>query len=411
MFKIEMYYKSNKIKFIDFEKIMLSDSLDYDEDYKTIITIPYTKSNEVLFLPPFDNFTIKINDKDYTFIIIPNGIQKNDKTIRISCKPKLLNDLEVVLKNNINKTNYNPIDAVKEILTDLSIPYNSYSFTNNYYFFDSINLYCDIVFIKSNSLDVKLVDFIREVFKILAIKLCFNLESNEIYIYNPLENPNNSEFISNIVENRYIRNATLKESELKDFYNSFNIALLYNGKSVAKMTYQYLYEVNFFEGTDYFNEDDIEITFPMAKLKRDISLDGVFYSQNNNPNGGTMTGKSEVYNSDLSSDVLNSGLWSQKYYGTINEFKVDFAKSSYSFCRITGDKLISGNKVGLKPALDLGSLIVKKFYRKLNLIEFEYSKKVPFIASQKVIFGGKKYVIASQELRSNKKNYIKLLEV
>ncbi|HOV15556.1 MAG TPA: hypothetical protein PK771_14810, partial [Spirochaetota bacterium] len=75
------------------------------------------------------------------------------------------------------------------------------------------------------------------------------------------------------------------------------------------------------------------------------------------------------------------------------------------------DALILGSKVGLKPCFDLGGLIINKFSKKLKIIEFEYSKKLPFLASQKVIFEGKRYVVVNQELRSNKKNYIKILEV
>ncbi len=411
MFNIEIYYKDNKINFVDFDRFLLSDSLDNDENHQITLTIPYNKSNDILFQPPFEFLEVKINDKNYYFVIKQGGIQKSDKTIKISCKPKLLNDLNIVLSKNINKTNYNPILAVKEIFDSFLISYNNYSFEKNIKFFDSLNLFADVVFIKTNSVDVRLFDFVNEVFKIFAVKLCFDIEGGELYIYNPLESIAESEFLNGIIENRYIKSSSIKETELKDFYNSFNIAVLFNGKTTARFTVQYLYECAFFEGTDYFNEDDIETDFPIVKLKRDIILNGVTYLQNDNQSGGVMTGKSQVYNSDLSSDVVNSGLWSQKYYDTTNEFKVDFAKDSYSFCRISGDVLVDDKAVGIKPTLDLGGLILSKFYKKLNLLEFEYSKKLLFIAGERILFNNKKYILASQELKSNRKNLIKLLEV
>ena len=189
---MDITYRGETIPIIDFEKFILSSALEDNNDFEMKLTIPYTKSNEILFRIPYEDLTVDFDDVDYTFKILSDGITYDETKIYIRCIHSIAEKLNAYMSATYNVADYNPITAVMELLDDYNIDYNNYAFQKAKTFFSGINETMDVVFIYEPGNKMRLRDFLQEILKRLACVLVIDYKNNEVTLHNFIDTPVNS---------------------------------------------------------------------------------------------------------------------------------------------------------------------------------------------------------------------------
>lgn len=250
------------IPIIDFDKFILSSDLQDNNDFEMKLTIPYTKSNEILFRLPYEDVIIDFDDIDYTFKIISDGITYDETNIYIRCVHAISEKLNAYMTATYNVADYNPITAVMELLDDYNIDYNNYAFQKAKTFFTGINETMDIVFISEPGNKMRLCDFLTEILKRLACVLVIDYKNNEVTIHNFIDTPVNS---TNEVLNVGVGSGLVGHYPLKSNANDYS-GNGYNGTvSGALLSTNRFSEVGsyIFDGTDdYINLNRNLLTYP-----------------------------------------------------------------------------------------------------------------------------------------------------
>jgi hemin uptake protein HemP len=188
---VDITYRNETIPIIDFDKFILSSELQDNNDFEMKLTIPYTKSNEILFRIPYEDVIIDFDGADYTFKIMPDGITYDETKMYIRCVHAIAEKLNAYMTATYNVADYNPITAVMELLDDYNINYNNYAFQKARTFFTGINETMDIVFIYEPGNKMRLCDFLAEILKRLACVLVIDYKNNEVTLHNFIDTPIN----------------------------------------------------------------------------------------------------------------------------------------------------------------------------------------------------------------------------
>lgn len=189
---MDITYRGETIPIIDFDEFILSSELQDNNDFEMKLTIPYTKSNEILLRLPYEDVIIDFDGTDYTFKIMPDGITYDETKMYIRCVHAIAEKLSAYMTATYNVADYNPITAVMELLDDYNIDYNNYAFQKAKTFFTRINETMDIVFIYEPGNKMRLCDFLTEILKRLACVLVIDYKNNEVTIHNFIDTPVNS---------------------------------------------------------------------------------------------------------------------------------------------------------------------------------------------------------------------------
>jgi hypothetical protein len=398
---MEIRYGTNTAYISNFDYFCLSDSIDNSDVFQMTITLPKTPGNLILFQVPYENIEFNLDGNKYLFAILSDGISKTDNAVQIKCVSLLWQSLERYMTSTFNKADINPIEAVKQILTLYSIPFNRYDIEKEIDFFYNLSITMDTVFIYEAGNNIRIMDFLTEILKRIACKLIVDIKNNEVRIHNFILTPHSDEY-SDFITIDYIDVKKRKESETKEFYNYFSIGVYPN--DYAMMIHEYCYEVQFFEGTDYFNENDLLIEGSLATLRYDKLINGIYYKANES---GTLTENKTLYNSGLNQRTIDLGNYSQTVlYGTFNNplkeiWEDEKANNATSLARHT-------NMAG---AIRLGSLIVEKYYKKRKTLEFTYPFMINLTSGSYMLLEGIRYVLVSQKIQFNRTSVIKLEEI
>lgn len=396
---MDIKYGDKLLSVSNFNTLVLSDTLENDS-YNIEFTLPRTDSLEILLQKPYENIFISKGNDSYEFSILLDGVSKSEKNIIIKCVGLYYSSFQQYLKSSWIKSDYNPIQSIIELLDYYDIAYNKYNLIKNKEFFDRISVIIDTVYIKEVGNSLRLIDFINEILKRCACKLIMDNKNKEVLIHNFIEDVYD-EYFQEGFDEKLINPNNYKESESKEFYNNYSIAVYPD--DIARLTIDYEYEVHFYEGTIYVHQDDLVLENNQAILKYDKLINGIFFPANG---VGTLTGNRRKYNNNVDQKILELSQYSQNVlYGTIQQplveiWKDEKSSSNTSLARHT-------NLVG---ATKLGNKIVEKYYRKRQILEFQYPKEVNRIPGDYIFLRNKKYVLISQKLRFNHTVDIKLEE-
>ncbi|HQB62688.1 MAG TPA: hypothetical protein PK899_13630, partial [Spirochaetota bacterium] len=215
-----------------------------------------------------------------------------------------------------------------------------------------------------------------------------------------------SEFEENILTRSMIDKTKIKTDLSKDYYNSFTIGVYPELWSV--MVYDYVYEVEFKQGTINVNERDLTIvgitaTLKYAKVETVGGVETYFLAGET----GILTGTRTVANSYLDDATVYLGQYSSRVlYGTqtapvYSEWKDEKSNSDYSCVRHTT----------LEGATKIGNYIVQRYWRKRKTIEATIPKYIDRNNGSYINYDGVGYVLMSQNINKDKTATILLEEV
>lgn len=342
---------------------------DSNKFLRVKIILPALREYVVLIQRPFKDVTINFNNKDYVFQIFGNPVFKPD-SINIELNSKLYNKIDtdltdILVQNNqgknYNVSEYNPITAVKDLLDIAGIDYDFYTFGIAESYMTTHNIKMDIAYIKE-FMNISLLVFLNEILNRVGFKVIFDIGEEKLFLFNFLNDFENDNFRKDVFDDENIDPVTYSETESANYYNGFNIGI-YPILS-ARSVYEYNYQVEFLSGTDYFHESLLEavnfLSGTAVTLKYDRIVNDVFYATGSQ---GILTGLSELYSTDLSSETVEKREISKALY--------DGKDSIWSDVKTNNSSGIL-RQTNLSGAFRIGNQIIKRMYKKRRQFKFNY---------------------------------------
>lgn len=379
---VTVKYGDHSIKHISIDSFSTRSSLieNLKNNMRVKLTIPLIDGYDRLFIRPYKDFTIKIDGIDYLYEV-ENNPKLSTTEIQIDVTSKLYRSLLSKMSANYAAIAKNPISAVKEILDLNNIDYDNYSFTEAEEYFSTLEAEFEIAY-NIYLMDLTIIDFLNEILRRVCCRLVFDIEKGKIYLFNFIRPVKTDDFRVDVFDEKLIDPSSYKETETKIFYNAFNIGI-YPILS-ARSTRSFNYEVDFQNGTDYFNQDILDAPLfadgEPVTLNRDVIVNDVFYASGS---VGTFTANDQEYSTALEDATIYKAEQSRAIYGEVSSW--DDVKSNVS-TGIVKQSNVDG-------AYRIGNRIIQVAYLKRREIEFDYYQPTYLKVGDYTIFRNKKWYV------------------
>ena len=369
-------------------------------EYVSLI-VPVTDVNKNLFIEPFQDVEITIDDFIYYYQINTEP-QFTNKEATLTLVPKLMNEMSVKLDTLYSAYNVSPIDIVTELFEDYDIAYDRYSFAMAKVFFETVKFEAGF---SPDFMDSSLYDFVDSILNSICCQMVFDVAERKVYLHNHLRDYEKTSLFE-IFSDDYI-SKDLKKSTGKTYYTGYEINIVtYDPtagyalpQTVQSREKQYSYEADFgdygilyvYQGSLNYGTtgigDPVELLVAVYNSTLEVVIpDGVV---------GLFTGNRTVHMVGFDIDVSNRAkLSSQKYIKEV--VWQDTKGSGNSGC------IRQNSEAG---AFFLGNRIIKKGYLKKQYIRFTYMSDVPIEVGDALIYKNKIYILNKKTKLANMISY------
>lgn len=385
-------YKGKELEHISIDGFFDVSQLDVNNIQKLKIELPSYSEYELLFSSVIEDITVTENNIDYVYSIYGNPVSTSDK-ITIDCYSKLQKTLDSNITIQIRKELINPIQAVTEILNEINIDYDSYSFEKAKQLRDNNSVEMFIVFLP-HRMTMSYSDFIKNILNRVGCTLSYDVKNNRIVCVDYFEYRENIIF-SEVFNYSIIDEKSIKKSIANDYYNKFVIGL-YPILSVQDV-YEYNYEVELYDSlqikrTVFLNEallSDVGIVEGTpTTLKYDWFQDGNYYELGAR---GNLTGVRQLYSVGLENETV------QKKTKSITE---NGKEKTWTDKKNNSDSGIIKhiNKDG---AFWVGNRVIQTMYNPRVIFEFEYTEELHINVNDYVKYKNTNCIVISKKLKKD----------